>query len=119
MTAERVDCDPPCSADSIKRAVEAVRRFARSLWLDLIRRDQSADLDSAVAEVRAVRGNRAAPGPRIRNEYPLVPVGCAGELLPLSGQPLQGSSPFGDKHARIGRTHPPHARPSPGTLQKS
>jgi tetratricopeptide (TPR) repeat protein/tRNA A-37 threonylcarbamoyl transferase component Bud32 len=41
MTAERVDCDPPCSADSIKRAVEAVRRFARSLWLDLIRRDQS------------------------------------------------------------------------------
>lgn len=41
MTAERVDCDPGCSVDSIKRAVDAVRHFARSLWLDLIRRDQS------------------------------------------------------------------------------
>jgi serine/threonine-protein kinase len=41
MTAERVDCDPPRSSDSIKRVAQAVRRFARSLWLDLIRRDQS------------------------------------------------------------------------------
>jgi serine/threonine-protein kinase len=41
MTAERVGCNPPCSADLVERAAEVVRRFARPLWLDLIRRDQS------------------------------------------------------------------------------
>jgi tetratricopeptide (TPR) repeat protein/tRNA A-37 threonylcarbamoyl transferase component Bud32 len=41
MTAERVDSELASSADSVERAAEAVRHFARSLWLDLIRRDQS------------------------------------------------------------------------------
>src|SRR6202451_1496948 len=41
MTAERVDCEPPCSAESLEQAAEAVRHFARSVWLDLIRGDQS------------------------------------------------------------------------------
>jgi serine/threonine protein kinase len=41
MLSERVECDSPCSADSVERAALAVRRFKRSLWLDLVRRDQS------------------------------------------------------------------------------
>jgi serine/threonine protein kinase/Flp pilus assembly protein TadD len=41
MVAQQEPARPPSSADSVERSAEAVRRFARSMWLDLVRRDQS------------------------------------------------------------------------------
>jgi serine/threonine protein kinase len=41
MVAPQAPTRPPSSADSVERSAEAVRRFARSMWLDLVRRDQS------------------------------------------------------------------------------
>ena len=41
MVVPQAPTRPPSSADSVERSAEAVRRFTRSMWLDLVRRDQS------------------------------------------------------------------------------
>lgn len=41
MAIDQPDLRRPSSAESVEWATTAVRRFARSLWLDLVRRDQS------------------------------------------------------------------------------
>jgi len=41
MAIDEPDFRRSTSVDSVERAAEAVRRFSRSLWLDLTRRDQS------------------------------------------------------------------------------
>lgn len=41
MATDQTEFRMPAPTGSVDRAIEAVRRFSRSLWLDLLRRDQS------------------------------------------------------------------------------
>jgi len=41
MATDQVDPRGPSSSDSVERAADAVRRFSRAMWLNLVRRDQS------------------------------------------------------------------------------
>jgi len=83
MAIDQPDLCRPSSSDSVERATNAVRGFARSLWLDLVRRDQSERWRNGLG-VAAERYFELLPELRQDSEEALVVVcgeaRCRGEV---------------------------------------
>ncbi|MEX2114277.1 MAG: protein kinase [Pirellulales bacterium] len=73
MGIDQADFCPPSAADSVEAATEIVRRFSRTLWLDLVRRDQSERWRSGVG-VPAERYFQLLPELRQESEDALILV---------------------------------------------
>jgi tetratricopeptide (TPR) repeat protein/predicted Ser/Thr protein kinase len=80
MATDQTDFRLPGPTDSVDRAVEAVRRFSRSLWLDLLRRDQSERWQSGAGALVESYFERL---PELREDPEEVLVLICGEVRAL------------------------------------